>query len=70
MTVHKSQGSEFDKVVFILPSEESAVLCRELIYTAITRSREKLWLWGDKNIFDFALSKKTRRASGLAEMLK
>ena len=46
MTVHKSQGSQFDVVAFLLPSADSRVLTRELLYTAVTRARERLILVG------------------------
>jgi exodeoxyribonuclease V alpha subunit len=42
MTVHKSQGSEFEHVVFVLPDMESSIMTRELFYTAVTRARTKL----------------------------
>ena len=47
MTIHKSQGSEFDHVVVSLPTQESPVLTRELLYTAITRGRKKVVLIGE-----------------------
>ena len=46
MTVHKSQGSQFDAVAFLLPSPDSRILTRELLYTAVTRARERLILVG------------------------
>ena len=45
MTVHKSQGSEFDRALFILPDSDAAVLTRELIYTGLTRARSQVELW-------------------------
>ena len=42
MTVHKSQGSEFDRVLLLLPPEPSRVVTRELLYTAITRARRRV----------------------------
>ena len=48
MTVHKSQGSEFDRVLIILPDRESPVLTRELLYTAISRARRRLKSGGQK----------------------
>jgi exodeoxyribonuclease V alpha subunit len=70
MTIHKSQGSEFDDVVIVLPDEESPFLSRELIYTAITRARKAIWLYSSKDVFMAAVSHKTRRSSGLASMLR
>ncbi len=56
MTVHKSQGSEFDRVLFIMPERDTPLLTRELIYTAVTRTREQVVIWGKKDIFRAALS--------------
>ncbi|MEW8508518.1 MAG: exodeoxyribonuclease V subunit alpha [Candidatus Thiodiazotropha sp.] len=69
VTVHKSQGSEFQEVVLQLPDQRSPILCRELIYTAITRSRKRFTLIGDDAIFDAAISHPMRRSSGLADLL-
>jgi exodeoxyribonuclease V alpha subunit len=68
-TVHKSQGSEFDQVMFILPDRDSPVLTRELVYTAITRARQRVSLWGPEKSFLAAVSRSTRRMSGLTEEL-
>ena len=46
MTVHKSQGSQFEAVAFLLPGPDSRILTRELLYTAVTRARERLILVG------------------------
>ena len=51
MTVHKSQGSEFTSVLFILPDYDSPVLTRELIYTGITRAKKHVEIWGSEGIF-------------------
>jgi exodeoxyribonuclease V alpha subunit len=69
MTVHKSQGSEFDNVVLMLPDQDVPVLTRELIYTGITRSREAVEVWGTEDVFLEAVRRRTRRASGLREAL-
>ena len=45
MTVHKSQGSEFAHVLLVIPAQESPVLTRELVYTGLTRARQRLTLW-------------------------
>jgi len=69
-TVHKSQGSEFDNVLLILPVEaESDVLCRELLYTAVTRARRNFVLHGQSAVVRQAIGKLTRRFSGLAQKL-
>ncbi len=69
MTIHKSQGSEFDEVFLVLPQQPSPVLTRELIYTAITRARKKVTIWGTEDIFRFAVSRCIARTSGLREAL-
>jgi exodeoxyribonuclease V alpha subunit len=70
MTVHKSQGSEFDHTVLVLPDASSPVLTRELVYTGITRARR--WftlLCPERKLLDEAVGRSAHRASGLGEML-
>jgi len=69
MTVHKSQGSEFDKVLLLLPDRESPVLTRELIYTSITRAKKSVEIWGNENVFCTAVSRYIERTSGLRDAL-
>jgi exodeoxyribonuclease V alpha subunit len=69
MTVHKSQGSEFDRVLLVLPDRESPVLTRELIYTGITRAKESVEVWGTEDVFRFAVSRSIERSSGLRDAL-
>lgn len=69
MTVHKSQGSEFDEVLLILPGRDSPVLTRELIYTGITRARESAEIWGAENVFLTAVTRRIERTSGLRDAL-
>ena len=69
MTVHKSQGSEFDNVLLILPDQDSPLLTRELLYTAITRARKKVEIWGRKTLFFAAVKRQINRTSGLTEAL-
>ncbi|MGH7859841.1 MAG: ATP-binding domain-containing protein, partial [Candidatus Binatia bacterium] len=69
LTVHKSQGSEFDDVVLCLPEKESPVLTRELLYTAVTRARRSVRILGTPAIVEAAVGTPTRRSSGLAERL-
>ncbi len=69
MTVHKSQGSEFDKVLLLLPDRDSPVLTRELIYTGITRAKEGVNIWGVEGVFRTAVSRRTERTSGLRDSL-
>ena len=71
MTVHKSQGSEFDAVHLVLPPAGSPLLTRELLYTGITRARRALVLAGpDPAAIVQALGRATRRYSGLAALLR
>ncbi len=70
MSVHKSQGSQFDEVVLVLPSQHSPVLTRELLYTGVTRARSRLTLVADPKILDVALTRRVQRASGLAARLR
>jgi exodeoxyribonuclease V alpha subunit len=70
MTVHKSQGSEFDRVLLILPDRESPVLSRELLYTGITRARAGVELWFEPNVFQAALASRGTRTSGLRDALQ
>lgn len=66
MTVHKAQGSEFDEVWLQLPRNDSRVLSRELIYTAITRARTRLHIAGSAQVLRDALARHAERMSGLA----
>jgi exodeoxyribonuclease V alpha subunit len=69
MTVHKSQGSEFDRVLFILPSRDAPVLSRELIYTGLTRARFQVELWWTEAVLTKAVAHRAERHSGLRELL-
>jgi exodeoxyribonuclease V alpha subunit len=69
MTVHKSQGSEFDRVLFILPDGDGPVLTRELIYTGLTRARSQVELWWNEAVFAKAVSRRAERNSGLRDLL-
>ncbi|MEG1123772.1 MAG: exodeoxyribonuclease V subunit alpha [Citrobacter sp.] len=68
MTVHKSQGSEFDHAALILPNQHSPVVTRELVYTAITRARRRLSLYADERILNAAVAIRTERRSGLSAL--
>jgi exodeoxyribonuclease V alpha subunit len=69
MTVHKSQGSQFSTVVVLLPRPDSRILTRELLYTAVTRTRERLVVVGTENSLTAAIERPVARASGLREAL-
>ena len=65
MTVHKSQGSEFEEVCIILPEQATALLTRELLYTAITRAKVKISLIATESILIQALTSQQDREMGL-----
>lgn len=65
MTVHKSQGSEFDHAALVLPAMPSPVLTRELLYTGITRARRWFSLLGSDDVLALTVGQSTRRHSGL-----
>jgi exodeoxyribonuclease V alpha subunit len=67
MTVHKSQGSEFDEVMVLLPRADSPALTRELLYTALTRARSRIRLWGSEQVLRAAIARPTTRGSGLRD---
>jgi exodeoxyribonuclease V alpha subunit len=68
MTVHKSQGSEFDHAALVLPNQFVPVVTRELVYTAITRAKKRLSLYADKQVLNKAIVTGTERRSGLMEI--
>lgn len=69
MSVHKSQGSEFDAVAVLLPPEPSPVVSRELLYTAVTRARRCATIIGPRAVVDHAVTHAIARASGLRDRL-
>jgi exodeoxyribonuclease V alpha subunit len=69
MTIHKSQGSEFDRVLMILPDRDAPLLTRELIYTGITRAKRSVELLGTAELFQSAVKRRIVRRSGLRERL-
>jgi exodeoxyribonuclease V alpha subunit len=69
MTIHKSQGSQFDTAAVLLPGAVSRILTRELFYTAVTRARRELILVGTEEAVRGAVERPVARASGLAERL-
>jgi len=69
MTVHKTQGSEFDRVTLILPESDSPLCCRELFYTGATRAKIALTLIADEADVRRACAAGAPRASGLADLL-
>ncbi len=69
MTVHKSQGSEFTSVVLVLPESKHPLVNRELIYTALTRARQKISVFTSKEVLQAALTNFSERSSGLRDRL-
>jgi exodeoxyribonuclease V alpha subunit len=69
MTIHKSQGSQFDTAAVLLPPAGSRILTRELLYTAVTRARTRLILVGHEEAIRAAVSRPVARASGLRGLL-
>lgn len=69
LTVHKSQGSEFDAVALVLPTRDGPLLTRELVYTGVTRARQRVRLFASTDCFRLALARQVRREGGLAARL-
>lgn len=69
MTIHKSQGSEFDNVVMVMPTEFSPVICRELIYTGVTRAKKRLDIFAGRKVFEKGIRDRVERYTGLASLL-
>jgi len=69
MTVHRSQGSQFEEVTVVLPEPDSHLLTRELLYTAVTRARRVVRLVGSEDAVRAAVTRRAQRATGLARRL-
>ncbi|MDT0688751.1 exodeoxyribonuclease V subunit alpha [Salegentibacter sp. F188] len=70
MTIHKSQGSEFDSVFMVMPkTEELALLTRELLYTGITRAKQNLKIQGTIEVLKTAAKAMVKRASGVRDRI-
>ena len=73
LTVHKSQGSEFDQVILVLAAssdQAASILSRELVYTAITRAKTSLTLYDQPGLLEQALSSVETRHTGLGVKLE
>lgn len=68
-TVHKAQGSEFERIALILPDTDARVLSRELLYTALTRARHRALVWATPDLLRRTIGRRTWRDSGLAARL-
>ncbi len=67
MTIHKSQGSEFEEVLIVLPETINPVLTKELLYTAITRAKKTVKLVADEAVFAGTVRQKVKRVTGLVD---
>lgn len=67
MTIHKSQGSEFEEVLIVLPEAINPVLTKELLYTAITRAKKTIRLVADEAVFTATVRQKVERITGLVD---
>jgi exodeoxyribonuclease V alpha subunit len=65
MTVHKSQGSEFDELLLVLPPEDSPILTLEILYTAVTRARKRVEIWGSEEVIRKCVGRRIERISGI-----
>jgi len=70
MTIHKSQGSQATEVTVLLPEVDSRLLTRELLYTAVTRARDKVRLIGSADQVRAAIDRRAVRATGLSRRLQ
>ena len=70
MTVHKSQGSEFRRVALVLPHKPSPLLTRELLYTAVSRARERVDIVGSEAVLRAGIARRVARRSGLVDALR
>ncbi len=70
MTIHKSQGSEFEEVLIVLPDTINPVLSKELLYTAITRARKKINIVAEESVFAASINRKMARITGLVDKFR
>jgi exodeoxyribonuclease V alpha subunit len=70
MTIHRSQGSQYESVSVVIPPERSSLLTRELLYTAITRASARVRLVGTEEAIRAGVNRKVLRASGLRTRLE
>jgi exodeoxyribonuclease V alpha subunit len=69
-TIHKSQGSEFDTVLMLIPESDNPVINKNLLYTGITRAKKHCKIWGSENAIRAAILRMPQKASGLGERLQ
>jgi len=68
ITIHKSQGSEFDHVLLVLPDDDTPLLTRQILYTGLTRARKTLWIWGRRDLWDLGAARREDRSSPLFDL--
>ncbi|NCD21085.1 MAG: exodeoxyribonuclease V subunit alpha, partial [Actinobacteria bacterium] len=67
LSIHRSQGSQYERVTVVLPPASSPLMTRELLYTAVTRAQEHVRIVGTPDALAAALRRPIVRASGLRE---
>jgi len=65
ITIHKSQGSGFENILLIIPEKDNPILTKEIIYTAITRAKQQVFIFSNPELFDCGVGRKIERYSGL-----
>jgi exodeoxyribonuclease V alpha subunit len=70
LTVHRSQGSQFERVSLVLPPADSPLLTRELLYTALTRTQRSVRVVGTADAVRAAVERPAQRTTGLRERLR
>jgi len=70
MTIHRSQGSQYDTVSVVLPATASSLLTRELLYTAVTRARHHVRVLGTEESVRAGIARQVLRASGLRRVVR
>lgn len=69
LTIHKSQGAEIGEVLVVLPENESTLVTRELLYTAVTRARKTVKIKSSHSAFQLAVQREIKRYSGLVDLI-
>lgn len=69
LTIHKSQGSEFDHVAVVLDQSAQRLMGKELLYTAITRAKKMVSVFSSKDMLEHSLAVRTQRQSGLSQQI-
>jgi exodeoxyribonuclease V alpha subunit len=69
LTIHKSQGSEYNRVHILMPEGSERLISREILYTGITRAREGVFLYGNEDLIRLSLARGVRRLSGIRDFM-